>query len=519
MSQNDFTIANQTFPNTRADINSALQALASTSSGSSAPSTTFANQFFYNTSSNLLQIRNEGNDAYITIAELDQTNDTVEYFKSDSVRTALIEFTDGDDALAIADGGALTTAGNLSIGGSNNELRFYEGANYVGFEAPALSADKIWVLPSADGTSGQALTTNGGGGLSFTTVGGIPARPNVRPLVINGDMNISQRGATITSITSSGYRAVDRFRVGLISSGTWTMSKSTTVPTGQGFATSHKLDCTSANGSLGASAILTQQYKIEGQDLQLFKKGSSNSEYMTIAFWVRSNKTGTYVCELFDNDNNRHIAKTYTIDSANTWEKKVLAFAGDTSGVFGNDNGDSFHIRLHLAGGSNHTSGTLATSWASFTAANAMVGQTVNLADSTSNEWYCTGFQLEVGEYTASTLPPFQHETYTESILRCHRYYIHGVGDTSLNPTAEAASTTTLQPTPQMRCAFRVSPTLTANPVGFIALIGGSGTTTTLIFSNMGINGFRYGLNHNSSVTNKQNIAMGGLGANMDAEI
>ena len=70
-----------------------------------------------------------------------------------------------------------------------------------------------------------------------------------------------------------------------------------------------------------------------------------------------------------------------------------------------------------------------------------------------------------------------------------------------------------------MRCAFRVSPTLTANPVGFIALIGGSGTTTTLIFSNMGINGFRYGLNHNSSVTNKQNIAMGGLGANMDAEI
>ena len=80
MSQNDFTIANQTFPNTRADINSALQALASTSSGSSAPSTTFANQLFYNTTSNLLQIRNEDNDAFITIAELDQTNDTVEYF-------------------------------------------------------------------------------------------------------------------------------------------------------------------------------------------------------------------------------------------------------------------------------------------------------------------------------------------------------------------------------------------------------------------------------------------------------
>ncbi len=172
MSQNDFTIANQTFPNTRADINLALQALASTSSGTSAPSTTFANQFWYDTSANTLYIRNEDNDANITLAVLDQSNDTVEYFKSDSIRTALIEFTDGDDALTIADGGALTTAGNLSIGGSNNELRFYEGANYVGFEAPALSGDKIWVLPSADGSSGQVLTTNGSATLSWATSSG-----------------------------------------------------------------------------------------------------------------------------------------------------------------------------------------------------------------------------------------------------------------------------------------------------------------------------------------------------------
>lgn len=108
MSQNDFTIANQTFPNTRADINSALQALASTNSGASAPSTTFANQLWYDTSANTLYIRNEDNDANIEIAVLDQTNDTVEYFKSDSIRTALIEFTDGDDAITIADGGGCT---------------------------------------------------------------------------------------------------------------------------------------------------------------------------------------------------------------------------------------------------------------------------------------------------------------------------------------------------------------------------------------------------------------------------
>jgi len=104
-------------------------------------------------------------------------------------------------------------------------------------------------------------------------------------------------------------------------------------------------------------------------------------------------------------------------------------------------------------------------------------------------------------------------------LRRCHRYYVHGTGDTSLNPTAEAASATTVQPTPQLRCSMRVAPSLVANPVGFIALIGGSGTTTTLAFSNMGINGFRYGLNHDASITTKQNVAMGGTGANFSAEI
>ncbi len=220
MSQNDFTIANQTFPNTRADINSALQALASTSSGSSAPSTTFANQLWYDTANNKLYIRNEDNDANILLAELDQTNDTVEYFSSDSIRTTLIEYTDGDDALTIADGGALTTAGNLSIGGSNNELRFYEGANYVGFEAPALSADKIWVLPSADGSSGQVLQTDGSGNLSFATASGgkvkqvVTASDNTLYSISISDATTDSAGSIAYSITptsSSNKVKIDFF--------------------------------------------------------------------------------------------------------------------------------------------------------------------------------------------------------------------------------------------------------------------------------------------------------------------
>ena len=210
MSQHDYDIANQTFPNTRSDLNLALKGLASTSSGTSAPSTTYANQFWMDTSSNTLYIRNEDNDANIPVLVLDQTNDTVEYFKSDSIRTALIEFTDGDDALSIADGGALTTAGNLSIGGSNNELRFYEGSNYVGFEAPALSGDKIWVLPSADGSSGQFIKTDGSGALSFATPASVvyPTISGVSPSVVtNSATNVTISGAGFVTIPSVELQA------------------------------------------------------------------------------------------------------------------------------------------------------------------------------------------------------------------------------------------------------------------------------------------------------------------------
>jgi len=112
MSQNDFTIANQDFPSFRSDLNSALQALASTSSGTSAPSTTFANQLFYNTSTNILSIRNEDNDAFIPIALLDQSNDAIT-----EIQCRGIAFSDGDNAMTIADGGACTFPQDVTVVG------------------------------------------------------------------------------------------------------------------------------------------------------------------------------------------------------------------------------------------------------------------------------------------------------------------------------------------------------------------------------------------------------------------
>jgi hypothetical protein len=251
--------------------------------------------------------------------------------------------------------------------------------------------------------------------------------PNFRNILINGGMDLAQRGTSSTGLTSGGYKTVDRFNFGISSAGTWTITQDSTVPTGQGFAKSTKLDCTTANGSLGASAELNFYQKIEGQNLQYLKKGTSNAESVTLSFWVRSNKTGTYTAEIFDNDNSRQISKTYTISSADTWEKKTITFPGDTTGALDNDNAVSFWIFFWLGAGSNLTSGTLNTSWNSSTSANRVSSSQVNLADSTSNEWYVTGIQLEAGS-VASDFEFLPHDVNEE---RCFRYFYKKVADGS----------------------------------------------------------------------------------------
>ena len=237
-------------------------------------------------------------------------------------------------------------------------------------------------------------------------------------IIINGDMSIAQRATSASSLTSSGYHTVDRYQTSITNIGTWTQSQSTTVPTGQGFATSLKMDCTTADASPAADDALLIKQKIEGQNLQYLKKGTSSAESLTLSFWVRSNKTGTYITRLQDADNSRNISQSYTISSANTWEKKTLTFAGDTTGTLNNDNGSSLELNFWLGAGSTYTSGTLNTSWNSITDANIAVGQ-VNLADSTSNEWYVTGVQLEAG----TTASEFEFLPFDVNRERCYRYY------------------------------------------------------------------------------------------------
>jgi len=240
-----------------------------------------------------------------------------------------------------------------------------------------------------------------------------------RNLLYNGAMQVAQRGTSVAGITGSGYHTADRWNVALTSLGTWTQSVEADAPTGSGFSKSTKLLCTTANASPGTSNAFRFDQRLEGQDLQSIKKGTSSAERLTLSFWVKSNVTGTYVVWLYDADNARSVAASYSVSASGSWEKKTITFPADTSGAFDDNNGSSLWVSFVLAAGTDWTSGTLATTWEADTTANRAVGQT-NLAAATSNYWQITGVQLELGDKAT----PFEHRSYGEELSLCRRYFL-----------------------------------------------------------------------------------------------
>jgi hypothetical protein len=241
-----------------------------------------------------------------------------------------------------------------------------------------------------------------------------------RNIIINGAMQVAQRGTSFTGV-GNGDNAyyIDRFKFAEAGSpnGEFTITQASDGP--NGFANSMKFDCTTAETTLNDNEMIRIIQGNEGQNLQHLKKGTSDAESLTLSFYVKSNLTGTAVVGLYDNDNGRYNARAYTIDSANTWERKVLTFQGDTTGTLANDNGLSMEVWFYLQAGGNKTSGTLPSNWEALVEANSAPGQTINVASSTDNDFFITGIQLEVGEQAT----PFEHRSFGEELALCQRYY------------------------------------------------------------------------------------------------
>ena len=141
-----------------------------------------------------------------------------------------------------------------------------------------------------------------------------------RNLIINGAMQVAQRAtsATTASSASGAYDTIDRLKIWEDTDGAYTSEQSTTAP--DGFGNSVKFQVTTADTSLSSGQYACIAQIIEGQNAQNLSYGTNAAKDVTVSFYVRSNKTGTYGFSLEKTDSTRYIfVKEFTIDTADTW--------------------------------------------------------------------------------------------------------------------------------------------------------------------------------------------------------
>ena len=242
-----------------------------------------------------------------------------------------------------------------------------------------------------------------------------------RNLIINGDMSISQRGASPLSSSGDSNYSLDTWkftREGTFGDAQITVTQDTDVPTGEGFAKSLKCVCATADTSVASNTISYIEQRFEGQNLQSIAKGTSGAKKMTYSFFCKSNLTGTFTINFLDQDNTRQFSTSYSLASANTWERIIINVPADTTGALDNDNASSFTIQMNLQAGTDKSNGALATAFEASAQGDRGVGQT-NFFSSTSNNWYITGVQWEVGDAATD----FEFLPFDVQLQRCQRYF------------------------------------------------------------------------------------------------
>lgn len=235
-----------------------------------------------------------------------------------------------------------------------------------------------------------------------------------RNAIINGDFNIWQRGSSFSNIADAAFFA-DRWKYLKGSTAAHTVSRSTDVPTtaqaGRLFNYSALIDCTTLASSIGSAERIGILQIIEGYNwLPLAQKE------ITLSFWVKATKAGTYCISLQNAASDRTIVKEYTINASNTWEYKTITFpASPSAGTWDYTTGAGLQIIWTLAAGTNFqgTPGIWSTSNLISTS------NQVNGVDSAANDFRLCGVQLEVG----SVATPFERRSFQEELKLCERYY------------------------------------------------------------------------------------------------
>ena len=239
-----------------------------------------------------------------------------------------------------------------------------------------------------------------------------------RNLIINGAMQVAQRG---TSSTSTSYQTVDRFKPyhASISATQSQQTLSSGSPYDEGFRYFLRLTNTSTSSSTASQAEI--QYRIEAQDLASSGWNyKSTSSYITLSFWARSSLAGTYYVGYRDRDaSNLHYIESFTL-AADTWTKVTQTIPGNSNVVFNNDNGEGLRVTFAIHYGTNNTgSGAQLTTWHDRSGSDYFPDFAQNWSNTASATFDVTGVQLEVGEKAT----PFEHRSFGDELARCMRYF------------------------------------------------------------------------------------------------
>ena len=371
-------------------------------------------------------------------------------------------------------------AGTTSVSANNNkiadfgpsEIVFNEDGDNVDFRVEGDTKANLFVVDAGN----DKITLDGD--LEPTTINGItfPTAGTLsnRNLIINGAMQVAQRGTSFPSQTAGAYY-LDRFRIHTFTLGTgvYQVDQSTDAP--DGFQNSFKLSCTTADASTNANAQMSVYQALEGLDTNFLKYFQANPDTVTISFYVKSNRTGTFSAALKLSDNGSGWGTgdtkvynfTYSISTANTWERKTVSITLDSSTSDTKTVNNSFAVSIQwwqLAGTSRD--GATANSWVGNTNA-ATASTNLDLLESTSNNWFITGVQLELGEKAT----PFEHRSFGDELHRCQRYFTHsfqgapGTGNTSNDGIVSVGGGTTGNTTSFLGTGrIEFSPNMRADP-------------------------------------------------------
>jgi len=302
-----------------------------------------------------------------------------------------------------------------------------------------------------DGT----MTLNGISGLRVGTADYPATGPlSNRNLIINGAMQVAQRGTTFTSVGGSSVEyTMDRWAVREATDAVIDVSQATDSPSTDLFKYCLKLDVTTADTSIASAQVCTVQHRMEAQDLVFAGFGTANAKQLTISFWHKHTKTGTYSVGFTNHDGTRGYPAEYTQSVSDTWEKSTVTFTADTTGTWATDNTLGMIVYFSVAAGTDFHSTVGA-----WTGANDFASASqVNALDSTSNSFRLTGVQLEVG----SVATPFEHRSFGDELVRCQRYYFEiSGGSDAFTYSGKGQGTTTVDATIPLCVPLRASPTM-----------------------------------------------------------